>query len=134
MDNQRNGLANAGKGLAVLVMICLLRYADTFATVMSFKQVGIVPSIIAILVLLSGILASVGLARGRRWGFIPLYFFIPAVTMFFGYSMIPYLPSLVSSDLRPFSVVILNSSVLIFAVVVLLKMMDTDVVLPIEKH
>ncbi|PSW19646.1 hypothetical protein C9I98_12110 [Photobacterium sanctipauli] len=133
MDHKRNILVNTAKGLAVLVAICLLRYAETFVTVVSFNQVGIVPNIIAMLVLLSGISAIVGLGRGDRWGFIPLYFFIPAITMFFGYSMIPYLPSLVSPDLRPFSIVLLNSSVLVFSVLVLLKMMDDDVVLPVEK-
>ncbi|KLV11104.1 MULTISPECIES: hypothetical protein [Photobacterium] len=134
MDDTRNGFLLAAKGLAALVVICLIRYADTFAAIFSFKQIGIVPSVIATLVLISGLTAIAGLCRGNRWGFIPLYFFIPAVTMFFGYSLIPYLPQLFQPEFRQPVIVFLNSLVLIFAVLLLLKMMDDDVVLPTEKY
>ncbi|MGF1725063.1 hypothetical protein [Photobacterium nomapromontoriensis] len=126
MDIKRHGLGQAAKLLAALVVICLLRYADTFATIFSFQQVGIVPSFIASLVLISGISAIIGLLCGRYWGFIPLYFFIPAITMFFGYSLIPYLPQLVSPEFRQVVIVAFNSAVMLFAVLLLLKMMDSD--------
>ncbi|PSU06413.1 hypothetical protein C9J03_15775 [Photobacterium gaetbulicola] len=134
MDVTRRGLRFATKGLAVLVMICLVRYADNFVLIFSLNQVGIVPSFIALLVLLSGIGAILGLSRGNRWGFIPLYFFIPAVTMFFNYSLIPYLPQLVTPEFRSIVIFFLNSSVLLFSVLLLLKMMDSDVIFSIEKY
>ncbi|WEM41736.1 hypothetical protein PTW35_14085 [Photobacterium sp. DA100] len=134
MDVTRRGLLLAAKGLAVLVMICLVRYADSFVLIFSLNQVGIVPSFIALLVLLSGIGAILGLSRGNRWGFIPLYFFIPAVTMFFNYSLIPYLPQLVTPEFRSIVIFFLNSSVLLFSVLLLLKMMDSDVIFSIEKY
>ncbi|MCQ1057054.1 hypothetical protein ACQKPX_08760 [Photobacterium sp. DNB23_23_1] len=134
MDVTRRGLLLAAKGLAVLVMICLVRYADSFALIFSLNQVGIVPSYIAILVLLSGVGAILGLGRGNRWGFIPLYFFIPAITMFFNYSIIPYLPQLFSPEFRGMAIFFLNSSVLVFSVLLLLKMMDNDVIFSIEKY
>ncbi|ELR65225.1 hypothetical protein C942_01797 [Photobacterium marinum] len=128
-----NGMVSAAKGLAVLVVICLLRYFDTFAVIFSFNQVGIVPSIVAILVLLSGVLATVGLIRGQMWGFIPLYFFIPAVTLFFKFSLIPFLPSLVEPEYRRIAIVALNSIVLVYAVLLLLRMMDSEVIVHTEK-
>ncbi|WP_299015832.1 hypothetical protein [uncultured Photobacterium sp.] len=128
-----NGMVNAAKALAALVIICLLRYFDTFAILFGFNQVGIVPSIIAMLVLLSGLLAISGLMRGRKWGFIPLYFFIPAVTMFFKFSLIPYLPSLVDPEYRRITIVALNSGVLVYAVLLLLRMMDSNVIIYTEK-
>ena len=70
-----NGMLIAARGLAVLVFICLLRYVDTFAAVFSFQQVGIVPGIIAMLVLFSGLLAIAGLVRGNKWGFHPILFY-----------------------------------------------------------
>ncbi|MCW8328068.1 hypothetical protein MD588_04535 [Photobacterium sp. SDRW27] len=131
---KRNGMVTAAQGLAALVIICLLRYFDTFAVIFSFKQVGIVPSIIAMLVLLSGLSAIAGLMRGDKWGFIPLYFFIPAATMFFGFSLIPYIPSLIEPEYRRLVIIAINSSVLIYAVFLLLKMMDSNVILRTEKY
>lgn len=131
---KRNGMVSAAQGLAALVIICLLRYFETFAAIFSFKQVGIVPSIIAMLVLLSGLSAIAGLVRGDKWGFIPLYFFIPAATMFFGFSLIPYIPLLIEPEYRSLVVVAINSSVLIYAVFLLLRMMDSNVILQTEKY
>jgi hypothetical protein len=133
-DPKSNGRVSAAQGLAALVIICLLRYFDTFAVIFSIKQVGIVPSIIAMLVLLSGLFAIAGLLRGYKWGFIPLYFFIPAATMFFGISLIPYLPLLIEPEYRSLMVIAINSSVLVYAVFLLLRMMDSNVILPTEKH
>ncbi|MGF1716886.1 hypothetical protein [Photobacterium chitinilyticum] len=131
---KRNGMVTAAQGLAALVVICLLRYLDTFAVIFSINQVGIVPSIIATLVLLSGVSAIAGLVRGDMWGFIPLYFFIPAATMFFGFSLIPYLPLLIEPEYRRLLVIAINSCVLLYAVFLLLRMMDSDVILPTEKY
>lgn len=134
MDANSSALTLAAKGLALLVVIFMFRYAETFTTIFSFQQIGIVPSIVAMLVLASGVGAVIGLAQGNRWGFIPLYFFIPAITLFFGYSLIPYLPHLFRPELRHIVIILLNSTVMIFAVAVLLKMMDNDVILPAEKY
>jgi len=131
---KRNGMVSAAQGLAALVSICLIRYFDTFAVIFRFKQVGIVPSIIAMLVLLSGLSAIAGLVRGDKWGFIPLYFFIPAATMFFGFSLIPYLPSLIEPDYRQLGIVAINSGVLFYAVYLLLRMMDSNIILRTEKY
>ncbi|UXI00687.1 hypothetical protein [Photobacterium sp. TY1-4] len=116
---------SAAKALALLVMICLIRYLESFALIFSAKQIGIVPWIIAILVLLSGVTAIFGLFRGNQWGFIPLYFFIPAATLFFGMSLIPYLPLLIEPAYRGLAVLAINSGILIYAVWLLLKMMET---------
>ena len=129
-----NGMLIAARGLAGLVLVCLLRYFDTFAVVLSVKQVGIVPDIIAMLVLLSGLLAIVGLMRGNKWGFIPLYFFIPAATMFFGFSLVPYLPMLIGPEYRSLMVLTINSCVMVYAVFLLLRMMDTNVILQTDKY
>ena len=129
-----NGMLIAARGLAVLVFICLLRYVDTFAAVFSFQQVGIVPGIIAMLVLFSGLLAIAGLVRGNKWGFLPLYFFIPAATMFFGFSLVPFLPMVIEPEYRSLVVVAMNSCVLIYAVFLLLRMMDSNVILRTEKY
>jgi hypothetical protein len=128
-DLKHKNITNAAKVLAVLVATCILRYVDSFTVIFSYNQVGIVPSIVAILVLMSGICAIVGLFRGMMWGFIPLYFFIPAATMFFGISIIPFLPSLISHEFRSIAVLTLNSIVLLFAVFLLLRMMDSNATL-----
>jgi hypothetical protein len=131
-DLKHKNVVNAAKILAVLVATCLLRYVDSFTVIFSYNQVGIVPSIVAMLVLLSGIFATTGLFRGMMWGFIPLYFFIPAATMFFGISIIPFLPSLISPEFRSIAVLTLNSIVLLFAVFLLLRMMDSNTILQTE--
>ncbi|MGF1874875.1 hypothetical protein L4D77_06010 [Photobacterium frigidiphilum] len=131
-DLKHKNIINAAKVLAVLVATCLLRYVDSFTVIFSYNQVGIVPSIVAILVLISGICAITGLFRGMMWGFIPLYFFIPAATMFFGISIIPFLPSLISPEFRSITVLTLNSIVLLFAVFLLLRMMDSNTTLQTE--
>ncbi|CAG19205.1 hypothetical protein [Photobacterium profundum] len=131
-DLKHKNITNAAKVLAVLVATCLLRYVDSFTVIFSYNQVGIVPSIIAILVLISGVCAIVGLFRSMMWGFIPLYFFIPATTMFFGISIIPFLPSLISPEFRSIAVLTLNSIVLLFAVFLLLRMMDSNTTLQTE--
>lgn len=133
LDNLKHkNVANAAKVLAVLVATCLLRYIESFTVIFSYNQVGIVPSIVAMLVLLSGICAITGLFRGMMWGFIPLYFFIPAATMFFGISIIPFLPNLISPEFRSIAVLTLNSIVLLFAVFLLLRMMDSNTSLQTE--
>ena len=134
MDANSSALTLAAKGLAALVVLFLIRYIDTFTTIFSFQQVGIVPNIVAVLVLASGLSAIIGLGQGNRWGFIPLYFFIPAITLFFGYSLIPYLPHFFRPEFRHIVIILLNSTVMLFAVVLLLKMMDNDVILPVEKY
>ncbi|KLV05967.1 membrane protein [Photobacterium aquae] len=134
MDHSRKGLNRAAQLLAALVVVCLLRYADSFAIIFSFMQLGVVPSMVTALILLSGVFAIVGLCRAHRWGFIPLYFFIPAVTLFFGYSLIPFLPLLFVPEVRQLVILLSNSAVMLFSVMLLLKMMDTDVVLPKEKY
>lgn len=121
--NRRRG---AAKALALLVMICLMRYLDSFALLFSAKHVGIIPWLIALLVLLSGITAICGLFRGNQWGFIPLYFFIPGATLFFGMSLIPYVPLLIEPVYRGLAVVAINSGILLYAVWLLLKMMETQ--------
>ncbi|MEH6532262.1 MAG: hypothetical protein V7735_13110 [Photobacterium frigidiphilum] len=131
-DLKHKNIINAAKVLAVLVATCLLRYVDSFTVIFSYNQVGIVPSIVAMLVLISGICAITGLFRGMMWGFIPLYFFIPAATMFFGISIIPFLPSLISPEFRSITVLTLNSIVLLFAVFLLLRMMDSNTTLQTE--
>ncbi|PSU47510.1 hypothetical protein C9J12_14680 [Photobacterium frigidiphilum] len=131
-DLKHKNIINAAKVLAVLVATCLLRYVDSFTVIFSYNQVGIVPSIVAVLVLISGICAIAGLFRGMMWGFIPLYFFIPAATMFFGISIIPFLPSLISPEFRSITVLTLNSIVLLFAVFLLLRMMDSNTMLQTE--
>ncbi|GAL06750.1 hypothetical protein JCM19237_3816 [Photobacterium aphoticum] len=55
MDANSSGLTLAAKGLALLVVIFMFRYAETFTTIFSFQQIGIVPSIVAMLVLASGV-------------------------------------------------------------------------------
>lgn len=57
--------AMAARVLAVLVILCLIRNIDSFAIIFKYNQVGIVPSVIGILVLLSGVGASIGLLRGK---------------------------------------------------------------------
>jgi hypothetical protein len=131
-DLKHEHVANAAKILAVLVATCLLRYIESFRVIFSYNQVGIVPSLVAILVLISGVFAIVGLFRGMMWGFIPLYFFIPAATMFFNISVIPFLPSLVSPEFRSIAVLTLNSIVLLYAVFLLLRMMDSNTTLQTE--
>ncbi|UTV27130.1 hypothetical protein [Photobacterium atrarenae] len=115
---------SAAKALALLVMISLIRYLDSFALIFSAKHVGIIPWIIALLVVLSGITAIFGLFRGNKWGFIPLYFFIPGATLFFGMSLIPYLPLLIEPAYRGMAVVAINCGILIYAVWLLLRMME----------
>lgn len=124
--------AMAARVLAVLVILCLIRNIDSFAIIFKYNQVGIVPSIIGILVLLSGVGASIGLLRGKMWGFMPLYFFLPASTLFLGMSILPVLPSLFPISIRSFVVLGLNSVVLIYSVFILLRMMEPNVLIDHE--
>ena len=123
------GAVCAAKVLAVLVVSCLFRYIDTFTVIFDDNPVSIVPSFIAALVLFSGLGAFAGLLQGYKWGFIPLYFFIPAATLFFDMSLIPFLPDLIPLAFRSLVVLVINSTVLLYAVLLLLKMMDSNVIL-----
>ncbi|MGF1760387.1 hypothetical protein L4D76_21155 [Photobacterium sagamiensis] len=123
------GTVCAAKVLAVLVVSCLIRHIDTFTVIFDDNPVSIVPSFIAALVLFSGLGAFAGLLQGYKWGFIPLYFFIPAATLFFDMSLLPFLPDLILPAFRSLVVLAINSTVLLYAVFLLLKMMDSNVIL-----
>lgn len=116
--------------LGCIVTVCLLRNIDAFVLAFSYNQLGIVPVVIAVLVLMSGVLACVGLLNGRHWGFLPLYFFIPAATMFFSFSLVPFVPLFFPVEIRAYIVLALNISILLYAVFLLLKKMDS----PIDLH
>lgn len=83
--------------------------------------------VISGLVLLSGILSAIGLLKGRHWGFLPLYFFIPAATMFFNFSMVPFVPLIFPEALRAYVVLGVNISILLYAVFALLNKMDRPI-------
>ncbi|EAS63885.1 hypothetical protein C0W92_04355 [Photobacterium angustum] len=119
-------LCIASKILAVLVALSIFRQIDRFDQFFSSSQIVIVPNIIVFLVLFSGVLAIIGLLKGQKWGFLPLYFYIPAATMFLKISIIPIVPELVPSIYRNQMILGLNSVVLVYSVFLLLRRMDRN--------
>ncbi|PSV28657.1 MULTISPECIES: hypothetical protein [unclassified Photobacterium] len=119
-------LCIASQILAVLVALSIFRQFDRFDQFFTTSQIVIVPNIIVLLVLFSGVLAIIGLLKGQKWGFLPLYFYIPAATMFLNISIIPILPELVLSIYRNQVILGLNSVVLVYSVFLLLRRMDRN--------
>ncbi|PSV39246.1 MULTISPECIES: hypothetical protein [unclassified Photobacterium] len=119
-------LCIASQILAVLVALSIFRQFDRFDQFFTTSQIVIVPNIIVLLVLFSGVLAIIGLLKGQKWGFLPLYFYIPAATMFLNISIIPILPELVPSIYRNQVILGLNSVVLVYSVFLLLRRMDRN--------
>ncbi|PSV33490.1 MULTISPECIES: hypothetical protein [unclassified Photobacterium] len=119
-------LCIASQILAVLVALSIFRQFDRFDQFFTTSQIVIVPNIIVLLVLFSGVLAIIGLLKGQKWGFLPLYFYIPAATMFLNISIIPILPELVPSVYRNQVILGLNSVVLVYSVFLLLRRMDRN--------
>ncbi|WP_305818014.1 hypothetical protein [Photobacterium leiognathi] len=118
----------ASKVLSLLVALSLFRQADLFKHLFSDSLIAIVPDIILLLVFISGVLACIGLFKEAKWGFIPLYFYIPATTMFMKLSLIPYLPDLISITYRGHMILAINSLVLIYSVFLLLRRMDRNLI------
>lgn len=119
-------LCIASRLLAVMVALSIFRQIDRFDQFFSTSQIVIVPNIIVLLVLFSGVLAIIGLLKGQKWGFLPLYFYIPAATMFFKISIIPIVPELAPSIYRNQMILGLNSVVLVYSVFLLLRRMDRN--------
>ncbi|KPA52714.1 hypothetical protein [Photobacterium lucens] len=118
----------ASKILALLVALSLFRQANLFEHFFSDSPIAIVPDIILCLVFISGLLACIGLFKEAKWGFFPLYFYIPATTMFLKLSFIPYLPDLVPITYRGHTILAINSLVLIYSVFLLLRRMDRNLI------
>ena len=112
------------KGLSLLVFACLWRYMSEFWSYLIHPQASFLPAFITILVVLSGVVATCGLLFSRRWGFMPLYFFLPALSLFFDFSVLPYPTAWLDAFYYPTVAWIANLSVLFFSVWLLLHLME----------
>ncbi|MEC6796057.1 hypothetical protein VXS03_03210 [Photobacterium sp. S4TG1] len=119
-------LIGATKLLAVLVVIGLIQHFDMIIKALRFDLLSMVPMSITVLVLISGILACIGLFRGKKWGFIPLYFYIPAATLFLQVSLIPFIPNIFPVKHHDIAIMVINSLVLLYSVSLLLRRMETN--------
>ncbi|MCP4955259.1 MAG: hypothetical protein GY919_06500 [Photobacterium aquimaris] len=119
-------LIGATKLLAVLVVIGLIQHIETLVNALRYDLFGMVPVIVTLFVLTSGVVACVGLFRGEKWGFIPLYFYIPAATLFLQFSLIPFIPSFFPAKYHDIAIMIINSLVLLYSVLLLLRRMETN--------
>ncbi|MEC6906052.1 hypothetical protein [Photobacterium piscicola] len=119
-------LIGATKLLAVLVAIGLIQHFDMIIQALRFDLLSMVPMSITVLVLISGILACIGLFRGKKWGFIPLYFYIPAVTLFLQVSLIPFIPNIFPVKHHDIAIMVINGLVLLYSVSLLLRRMETN--------
>lgn len=70
--------------MALIVVVYLVSHAHLFAQALALTSLRLIPAIIMAMTLLSGIAALVGLYRRETWGYIPVFFFIPALTLFSG--------------------------------------------------
>ena len=119
-------LIGATKLLAVLVVIGLIQHFDMIIQVLRIDLLSMVPMSVTILVLISGILACIGLFRGKKWGFIPLYFYIPAATLFLQVSLIPFIPNIFPVKHHDIVIMVINGLVLLYSVSLLLRRMETN--------
>ncbi|SJZ32079.1 hypothetical protein [Photobacterium toruni] len=119
-------LIGATKLLAVLVIIGLIQHVEMIIHIFKFDILTTVPVSVTILVLSSGILACIGLFRGKKWGFIPLYFYIPAVTLFLQVSLIPFIPDLFPVKYHDIVIMVINGLVLLYSVLLLLRRMESN--------
>jgi hypothetical protein len=119
-------LIGATKLLAVLVIIGLMQHFEMIIHALRFDVLSMIPMSITILVLISGILACIGLFRGKKWGFIPLYFYIPAATLFLQVSLIPFIPNVFPVKYHDIVIIVINGLVLLYSVSLLLRRMETN--------
>ncbi len=119
-------LIGATKLLAILVMIGLIQHIEMLVHALTSDLFGMVPVLVTILVLISGTVACIGLLRGKKWGFIPLYFYIPAVTLFLQFSLIPFIPNVFPAKYHDIAIIVINGLVLLFSVLLLLRRMETN--------
>ncbi|SMY33389.1 hypothetical protein PMAL9190_01020 [Photobacterium malacitanum] len=119
-------LIGATKLLAVFVVIGLIQHIETLVHALRYDLLGMVPVIVTLLVLISGVVACVGLLRGQKWGFIPLYFYIPAVTLFLQFSLIPFIPNVFPAKYHDIAIMVINGLVLLYSVLLLLRRMETN--------
>ncbi len=119
-------LIGATKLLAVVVIIGLIQHVEMIIHALRFNLLGMVPIGVTVLVLISGILACVGLFLGKKWGFIPLYFYIPAATLFLQVSLIPFIPNVFPAKHHDIAIMVINGLVLLYSVLLLLRRMESN--------
>ena len=119
-------LIGATKLLAVLVIISLIQHIEIIINALRFDVLSMVPVGVTIVVLISGILACVGLFLGEKWGFILLYFYIPATTLFLHVSLIPFIPNIFPTQHHDIVMMVINGLVLLYSVLLLLRRMETN--------
>ena len=119
-------LIGATKLLAILVIIGLIQHIEMLVHALRFDLLGMAPVSVIILVLISGIIACTGLLLGKKWGFIPLYFYIPAVTLFLQFSLIPFIPNVFPAKYHDIAIMVFNGMVLLYSVLLLLRRMETN--------
>lgn len=118
-----NHTLDTGRVLAIILGACLIYHADTFSSVFTVRTLSVIPLFISSLIFIAGGLAVAGLWLKKLWGYIPAYFFIPAITMFSDISILPLLPKLFPTDFQAWSIVVSNLGVLLFSVWSLLHKM-----------
>ena len=119
-------LIGATKLLAILVIIGLIQHIEMLVHALRFDLLGMAPVSVIILVLISGVIACIGLLLGKKWGFIPLYFYIPAVTLFLQFSLIPFIPNVFPAKYHDIAIMVINGLVLLYSVLLLLRRMETN--------
>lgn len=119
-------LIGATRLLAVLVIVGLIQHIEILIHAFKLDLLAMVPMIVTVLVLVSGTLACIGLFRGEKWGFIPLYFYIPAVTLFPQLSLIPFVPNVFPAKYHHIAMMVINGLILLYSVLLLLRRMETN--------
>ncbi len=70
--------------MAIIVAGYLVSHFHFFVQALALTSLRLIPAIIMLITLISGVVALVGLYKKETWGYIPVLFFIPALTLFSG--------------------------------------------------
>ncbi|GLQ75134.1 hypothetical protein CW749_03260 [Vibrio sp. vnigr-6D03] len=107
--------------IIALILIGYLAFHSPILTqALSQTVLKLIPATIMALTYISGLLAVVGLWRQRTWGYLPVLFFIPSLTLFSG------VLSFDGSGLlfQDFVLMLVNIGVFLFAAWGLMQKMD----------
>lgn len=106
--------------IALILIGYLAFHSPILIQALSQTVLKLIPATIMALTYISGLLAVVGLWRQRTWGYLPVLFFIPSLTLFSG------VLSFDGSGLlfQDFVLMLVNIGVFLFAAWGLMQKMD----------
>ncbi|USD65922.1 hypothetical protein [Vibrio sp. SCSIO 43136] len=107
--------------MAFVVAGYLLAFMPNFLYTLSLTSLRLIPAIVMAGIFCSGLAALVGLWKREAWGYLPVLFFIPALTLF---SDVLNFSAVGTELIKNISLLSINSSVFMLSAWCLMQKMD----------